>query len=213
VLVDTDEFVCPNAYLPHASAPDLAIPGSTLQWLNKRVGNRTDFQAMICLLIPRLQMTNMETDATILQQSIPAGFNASQFLITRRRVHSGHEIHMGHNLDGKSIINVQWLASATNIPISVRAHSAHKIVPEFCSDTYGDRLTHPDSWLLIEKGRLRYSKLRWPLWAGSAQIHSYIVYSYSIRFMYVYLIYFMCNCQYCQVKCELTTCKYNKFRL
>jgi hypothetical protein len=148
VLVDTDEFIRPNIYLPNVTTPDLAVSGSVQRWLHERVGTRKDYKAMACMNMPRLQITSTETDPTLLHNDIPVGLNASQFLTTRWRIHNGQEIYMGHNLDGKNILHVQWLAQ-TKVRIPARAHNAHHIIPHVCPDTNGRQLTHPHSWLII----------------------------------------------------------------
>jgi hypothetical protein len=169
VLVDTDEFVRPNMYrminvteprrkqgdktgstatsAPQSTAtPDLSIYGSTLQWLRQQIPDETSKAEVTCLHVPRIQITSNKTDNSIINTDTPAGFNGSQFLTTRWRVHNGQDIQFGHNLDGKNVINVQWL-DASLIPR--RAISAHRIIESLCPATEGNWLSHRHSYLLI----------------------------------------------------------------
>jgi hypothetical protein len=153
VFVDSDEFIRPNPYLTTnnetSSEVDLSIPGIALQWLNTKLSNLTstkNLRSITCLHIPRLQMASTETGVGIINSNLPAFVNGSHFLTTRWRYHNGKDINFGHNLDGKNVINVQWLEPSM---IPNKAVSAHQIIPDICPDTAGDRLHHPTSLLLV----------------------------------------------------------------
>jgi hypothetical protein len=93
VLVDTDEFKHPNSHLSHSMAPNpnLTVPESILQWLNKRNGNLKDCKAMNWVHIPRFQITNTEA----MRQFWIRGFIASHFQTTHlmARTHWSRHLH------------------------------------------------------------------------------------------------------------------------
>lgn len=147
-LVDTDEILRPNPYV--LTAPiDLKVEGIGLTLLEeqqKKRAMRAEDGPLKCIHVPRLQIVSTEANASTVSSDIPLGLNGSDFLTTRWLYHNNREISMGNNLDGKSVFNLQWLDESA---IPKRAANAHYIIPGVCPETSGDRLDHPDSWLLI----------------------------------------------------------------
>lgn len=152
VLLDTDEFVVPNPLTmeSHGVTYSLREPGFVRRILHMRIKSRRTKDATFspsCLLLPRLQMTSqVPDDASLVSTNIPHGFSGETFLTTKWLFHNGREIHTGHNLDGKNIINLQTL-NLDEIPSKV--NNVHFALPEQCPVSDGARLSHPDTWLWI----------------------------------------------------------------
>ena len=152
MLADTDEFVVPNSYvnLSHRVVHSLKKPGAVRKILQQGIRSRktkdSGFAAQ-CLLLPRLQMTSQLPDQLgVVEEGIPWGFSGKDFLTTTWLFHNDQEIHTGHNLDGKNILNLENIA-LDDIPPKVQ--NVHNILPNVCPVSDGNRLAHPDTWLWI----------------------------------------------------------------
>lgn len=138
-LVDTDEFIRINHRTKLDGASSLATPGLVLKYLQ---ANRPDLE---CLHVPRLQISSRKSNSS--GYHLPAGLDTgdgSSFLTTDWLYHNGKEIHIGHNLDGKNILNLRNLREV----IPRKVSNVHKVL-ESCPATDGDRLESVESLLVV----------------------------------------------------------------
>jgi len=105
-MSDTDEFIKPNHYvIKDANITQLSQPGSVLRTLQWQQQWTSLLETPVCLHIPRIQISTKRDANFSVSSSIPS-FNTTQMLTMSWFYHDGHEMHMGHNLDGKNMINV-----------------------------------------------------------------------------------------------------------
>lgn len=152
VLTDTDEFIVPSPDTSdsHKVIQTLKKPGAVRKILQMRIKSRRTKDGTFspaCLLVPRFQMTSqLPENNSIIEQGVPWGFSGKDFLTTQWLYHNGQEIHTGHNLDGKNIVNLKNL-ELEHIPNKVR--NVHFVIPEVCPESDGQRFNHTDTWLWI----------------------------------------------------------------
>ena len=138
-LMDTDEFLRINNFRPGYQDEDDTSEWPVLSYLQERDPD------INCLHVPRLQMSSQKDKSS--SYAVPSDLtlvNGTSFLTLDWLYHSGQEIHMGHDLDGKNVLNLRFLED--EIPRKIP--NVHKVL-DACPSTSGDRLKFAESWLSI----------------------------------------------------------------